>query len=42
MKPKIATLKVFIELSDHSWIEMMQDVGGGRITCGGGDEGLRK
>ncbi len=34
MKPKIATLKVFIELSDHSWIEKVRDADGKGTTCG--------
>ena len=38
MKPKLATLKVFIELSDHSWIEKIRDADGKQITSGGGSE----
>ncbi len=37
MKPKLATLKVFIELADHSWIEKIKKMDGTAITCGGGD-----
>ena len=38
MKPKIATLKVFIELSDHSWIEKIREADGKQLTSGGGSE----
>ena len=40
MKPEIRTLKVFIELSDHSWIEKIRDADGKQLTSGGGQEKL--
>ena len=33
---KLAKCRVFVELSDRSWVEMMSDKGE-RIVCGGGD-----
>ena len=34
MKPKLATLKVFIELADHSWIEKIREADGKQLTSG--------
>jgi len=35
---KLSKCRVFVELSNHSWIEMMKDYDGNRIVCGGGDQ----
>ncbi len=34
---KLAKCRVFVELSNRSWIEMMSDYDGSRLVCGGGD-----
>ena len=35
---KLSKCRVFVELSNHSWIEMMRDYDGKRIVCGEGLE----